>query len=377
MKNTFKLFGIIVLAAVIGFSLISCGEKPESTQQTERATVTYSWSDEGDNYELVITDDSRAITSGNYELKKNGEIIGSGKATIAGSDIKLDNVGSPVTLTVSGGNITIPSSAVIKNPNGSTVELTVGTKPVNKEEHNPLPSGSNSIRVTNEQLYKEVWNEETDTTTYTAINNSGKVYIRFWDDDYEISSKTQIGTINNGKINFNLNVTPPSSELTEAGGGGIPEEGIFYDEGGNYEVTVTHSNVTGEITFNPKDTKGTGAYIFFIDDSTKNEYRLSCYYEGIDTWGGMYYTYVDKNVKISGTMSFTETREFEYYDNPALNETEIRNNSVTYNISFTKGWNVIYQMEKFNQTSSTLSFTSAKPAGMPTLQWSTWFYNEY
>jgi len=41
MKNTVKLFGIIVLVALIGFSIAGCGDMDESDSSTDgRLTIT-------------------------------------------------------------------------------------------------------------------------------------------------------------------------------------------------------------------------------------------------------------------------------------------------------------------------------------------------
>jgi hypothetical protein len=104
MKNKIKLFGIIVLAAVIGFSMTACGEEEEKGGGIKFDSALYgTWQKDNDNSRLIIffTDSygdcfnygssERTLTAKNGNTYTFGDffvftaVVGSdGKLTISG-----------------------------------------------------------------------------------------------------------------------------------------------------------------------------------------------------------------------------------------------------------------------------------------------------
>jgi len=130
MKNKIKLFGFIVLAAVIGFSMTGCsngttsshgpGGGPPITQPPTLQSVRYVSYDEatGNKHELVITEKAKT-SSVRYAANKGdiyiltiynsvGTVLAKSTGTIAsvsGNDIELQhNSGTTITVVVSTSN---------------------------------------------------------------------------------------------------------------------------------------------------------------------------------------------------------------------------------------------------------------------------------
>jgi len=77
MKNTIKVFGIITIVAVIGFSMSACGEEEESDSSTAgRLTITGLSSYNGRKITALINgDDSFPLTNTNSITGVEGPLI--------------------------------------------------------------------------------------------------------------------------------------------------------------------------------------------------------------------------------------------------------------------------------------------------------------
>jgi len=110
MKNVFKLFGVIALAAIIGFSMAACGGGGDDGDGGDN-TATYTGTSGGQSYTLKITKDPARYTAqigDAYELT-----IGSKKSTGTVSNVsgnvltlKPSNATTTFTATVSGTSLT-------------------------------------------------------------------------------------------------------------------------------------------------------------------------------------------------------------------------------------------------------------------------------
>ena len=127
MKNTFRIFGIIALTAVIGFAFAACGD-PDSGNSTSK---TYS----GDGYTLTIKENpnnpNRAFTplAGDfYELKK-GKTSKGIVNEITGDTFSLmpEGASTPFTVMVSGGTISGVAGVIVWEDGSTETPITVGT----------------------------------------------------------------------------------------------------------------------------------------------------------------------------------------------------------------------------------------------------------
>jgi len=92
MKKTIKLIGIAVFVAVIGFSMIACGDDGSGGPSGDTNTATYSGTADGKTYSLKITKAARAITptAGDaYELTVDTKTSTGTVQTITGSTLTL------------------------------------------------------------------------------------------------------------------------------------------------------------------------------------------------------------------------------------------------------------------------------------------------
>jgi hypothetical protein len=142
MKNMQRLFGIIALVAIIGFSFIACDNGDAGDDSGNPQTVTYTGASGGTTYALKITENTAryAAQSGDtYELT-----VGSKKSTgtvsnVSGFDLTLkpSNASTTFTAAVSGSSLTALNGTVtwidnatenapgVLTPNGGTDITTV------------------------------------------------------------------------------------------------------------------------------------------------------------------------------------------------------------------------------------------------------------
>jgi hypothetical protein len=112
MKNLFRLFGIIALAAVIGFSFAACSDGGGDDDGDDgNGTATYTGVSGGQTYTLKITENTARYTAkdgDDYELTA-GTNKSAGKVdNVAGSELTLkpSNATATFTATISGKNLT-------------------------------------------------------------------------------------------------------------------------------------------------------------------------------------------------------------------------------------------------------------------------------
>ena len=398
MKNILKVFGIIALSAVVVFSLISCNDGGESKPgQAAQASSVYTWTDNGDTFELTITEPARSnITAGNYILRINGEQISSGTATVVdGGGIKLSGTGVVDLI------ITIISDTKISISDGATITFDGHARSLSGIKDVELVNAStgNGLSVTNEQVYlcNQIYdyNAGYSTFTYTPFSGSGTVYGAYMnpeiifasqDENYnyieELLGTQRIGRINSGKLTFTLPAAPPArayidfNELIN-----WPLEN-YTDEYGN---TTTYSNIKGKINA----TNGLNiafAEIYFKDNDEPDEEKWVYYEDYTDTntvSQGYYmmYIYADKNGTVKGTRSYT----YKYTSNPGQqgSYTHTSNDTESFDVTLVRGWNIIYcyYSDNYNNNSNNatstynMSITSARPSGASNMKWN--IFGEY
>jgi hypothetical protein len=111
MKNLFKLFGIIALVAIIGFSMAACDEDDDSDGGSSSFVGTWTGTMGGDYMKLVCTDTTWTTAgsdfgtySGNYTRSGNTASfyvsgVGVGTATVSGNTMTGNINGSGFTVT--------------------------------------------------------------------------------------------------------------------------------------------------------------------------------------------------------------------------------------------------------------------------------------
>ena len=118
MKKTVKLFGFIVIAAIIGFSFVSCKEEPENILAGTR------WERDGQGFNILTFSNSRALfyvrdvqgsTGADYELSEDETGV-----TFTFTSSFTWNVGT-ATATISGNTLTIDSVEAVPELSSSMV----------------------------------------------------------------------------------------------------------------------------------------------------------------------------------------------------------------------------------------------------------------
>jgi len=154
MKKRFKLFGIIVLVSVIGFSMIACSNGttggPGTTSPDPQDVKYVSYGSDGNKYELIITDKAKAAKAirAAYNPKNGdkfeliitnimGDIIGksTGSVTIDSTD------GSSITFTLTSKDETVFSVTVTSNSSSSGSDGKIDVIKVDNGIPNELEGG--------------------------------------------------------------------------------------------------------------------------------------------------------------------------------------------------------------------------------------------
>jgi hypothetical protein len=128
MKNALKTIGIITFTVIIALTLTAAGcdngttsggggskgsgNKPPVQNGTPLNNTSYTWTDGGTNYNLIISEIGAraAVTSGNFLLlitTGSGTASISGTAAGSGNDIILTSSSDSVTLTITGSALTV------------------------------------------------------------------------------------------------------------------------------------------------------------------------------------------------------------------------------------------------------------------------------
>jgi hypothetical protein len=101
MKNLFRLFGIIALVAVIGFSMVACKDDPaDPAGGNALAGTTWRANFEGDNYSLTFS-------SGSTFTMVSSEGTVGGTYSISGSAVTLYYDGDQMWGTLAGNTLLI------------------------------------------------------------------------------------------------------------------------------------------------------------------------------------------------------------------------------------------------------------------------------
>ena len=347
-----RLIGIIALTAVNVFASCDNGTTKDSPNRATGSSSVYIWADSTNTYQLTITESGSrsAVTSGNYTLVIVNITTGVTKTSTgtaaagSGGQITLSNTGgTPITITINDTTITIPQGAEIYISASNKIPMGQGTMEVAVVEGN---AAGGSFSVKNEQVYIRENN--------TLFTGSGKVYMGYFIEGSGQYEKVEIGTMTNGKLTF----TVPSAAAPEKFLQTV-KVNVTNETSGTQSWTYT--NKKGSITANPGNVKIAAGNIIFIDSTDQEEYHLYYITENMSTSYGMGYTYSDKNAAISGTMSFRET----YQNSAHPEENEIRDVTISYNITLSKGWNIFYQA----QSPNSLSVSNTVPSGATGMKW--------
>jgi len=175
MRNLFKVFGIIALVAVIGFSMAACddggGDDPQKVTYVSEDSngnkytleidesggrSARSAAQEGDKFKLTVE-----YESGNVKVTfvYEGKI---GSAQTTGEQVKLTLVinGETVTITIVGTNMTVISGRIVDEDGDEVVDNPGTVTPVN-----PSPSPNTSL--------DGVWVNNANSITITINGSSG------------------------------------------------------------------------------------------------------------------------------------------------------------------------------------------------------------
>jgi len=357
MKNVFKLFvaiALVVMAFALVFTACDNGSGPsgDPPKLPTPQLITYlSEDDEGNTYELVITEVTAASASyiARYNAKGGDKYtltitfadgtkkISTGTvSSVSGNNIVLQHKdgGDPITVVISNGGMT-SFSRDIPVDNGEPVRKPERLTPAN-------PDGGEAVYY---------YDDNGDISSLPS-NANGKVFIEIESENF--SFEKQIGNITNGKLSFTL----PDFSASDAAKGDLITDS-FQDSYTNSEDDYTETfTVKSKPTVNPSNAK-----MFFmvlrievsIGRQTLNGilYCSKDVLHGGGSFGGahsgdpdvinegtssdqyMEYVYLDIPAVISGVF------EYEYsYEGSNLSETE--KNATTYDCTLSKGWNTVY-----------------------------------
>jgi len=156
MKNLFKVFGIIALVAVIGFSMAACGDGGGGGNNPQ--TETYTGTSGGTTYTLKITENTAryaAQNGDNYVLTGGSKTSNGMVFSFANGVLTLIPSNAPTaqfTVAVSGNRITAINNTITWTDNTTATvpgEFTGGTTPGTDPGTNPGTGGNGTLTVTN------------------------------------------------------------------------------------------------------------------------------------------------------------------------------------------------------------------------------------
>lgn len=298
MKKLWKLVGIIALIVAIGFSIAACSNNGDGGGETPASIYTWTDSD-SNNYELIITEAGRAVTSGNYTLtitlKAGGTKTSTGTASgSAGSITLTPSSGSAIAITINVNTLTIT---------GAVDGFTLGGGTVTIEETSISSNttiGGDRIRLTGLPI-------ELNGCTQTDFS-----YFGGGDPISNIITGSASVKINGGKLNISLDV--PKTLV-------------------NFSLT--------DITVNPTDTK----YIDISFCTSNDQYHLECVKFEKDGYitGIVSLYYMDRDATVDGTyLGSNVTYKWD-------------------NVKLYKGWNYVVMSHTSNNY--TYSATRTLPSG--------------
>jgi len=310
MKTKYKvplvrLFGIVVLVALIGFSMVSCGGS-SSTKQADN-TATFTGEADGETYTLEITGAARyaAQKDDDYELTK-GSNKSKGKVdSVSGSELTLkpSNSATKFTANVSGNNLS-QLEGTITWTTGETI-LAPGTLTIR--------GGGDSIGSLN--LSGQVYNLNID---FDAISDgSGNMY-KYTPSTVSMPLQSIAGgqgSITNGRLSYSVG-TPPASSLEPVK---LDLDDLPYDI--YKDARVTPSDAKGvDLDFGEDTDLSRMLMKVVVNSSNSSAYTMTMNY--------VWYSYVDKTCTLTATGKTVD----------------IQGTSVTYpslNITLNQGWNIL------------------------------------
>ena len=338
MKKTKFLIGITAIAAVIVFSFAACPNEPSDKAQT----MTFSGSDDGGNYTLVIT--QAAANKAVFQIKENDTYVltyegggsSKGKVTaVSGTDtftLTPNESGKiPIIAKVSGtelkGLTPVDGTVIIWDGTGGQTTAP-GTAIDPPKPTQPSTPSAGPIIVTDKQLYEYDY----DSDTHIVYNGSGIVYAEYWsynDGQWETLEPVEIGKVTNGKLSFKLQEAPPAEALY-----GVSDFMGEDQQGNKINPTV-----------NPSSAKISDPAIIFVDDYYEEKFSLfNLHFHGEI---GIFYVYANMNV--------IATASFANMDSLCLD----------WNLK--TGWNTFYHTH--NPDDSHDVYTSTKPTGADDCNW--------
>ena len=202
MKNVFNTLGLAVFVTVITLTFAGCSE-PDSAPSA-LSNTSYTWTDSDNNISvLVITEESRAVTSGNYMLTimlmdgtiKTSKGIASGTA---GNITLTPSSGAVIKITISGNDLTA---------DGKIGDYTLTSGKV-KTNDSAMTQAEAALQGT----WKDEESEEDDWYTLTFIGNTVIQHI-YSDNEHkiEVDAFTVEGDIMTIALAGDLNGNGPST----------------------------------------------------------------------------------------------------------------------------------------------------------------------
>jgi len=285
MKNTIKLFGIIALVALIGFSMAGCKNDPSSE------TETYTGTANGEDYTLKITQ-ARYVAQkdDNYELtvgaKTSRGIVASVTATLE-LTLQPSSAGAgtfTVTVNVNSSSIT-KITGIITFTDGNTQEGPGDITPSAPPSIGGDGSLGSTLTITDAQVYEwdEVQHEQTESSKTITLTHVISLDSLRPDESKPMSTITEV-------INIPATVTVTGGKLTVSLG--APKELFSMD---------TMAGSLG-LTVSPAGAKIYGIYGFSDKASwADNPTIVSQSAESLIDDLPVFYYYTDRNVNVTGT----------------------------------------------------------------------------
>jgi hypothetical protein len=302
MKNLNRIFGIIILAAVIAFTLASCGEGAGGGggSSGDATSASYSGIANGFTYTLTITG-SRAA----YQPKSGDTYILTAAKTSTGTVSSISNfvltltpagTTEPFTVTISGNSITIMSGMITWSDNTTDEAPATLTPPASG-------GGSNTIFT---------YTGPVDTTITPSSNDFS--YVNYQDN--VTPTPTPLSTYLNSPASVKISGSNVTLNL------GVPKTLTPFDD--------------NEL-MNPKDAKGWGVGDIVTSDG---KYKLVCMKDGNRAGASLFY--LDRDLTVKGTIDgLGESASWKYI----------------YNVSAKAGWN--YHILSLDESAKTYTNTAS------------------
>jgi hypothetical protein len=196
MKNEIKTIGILMLLIALIFTIINCQDNSGgggggiTVGERTLANTSYTWSNSGTDYELIISE-KRAVISGNFLLliTAGGSTTSiTGTAAGSGNDIILTSKKDSVTLTINGSALTVSK--------GTFAGEAIASGKVTKKDGNTGSSNNPFIGI---------WSESVDSSSYSyatlEIKNS-TFKITYQENIFPVPPLNGTYVINGGKAYF-------------------------------------------------------------------------------------------------------------------------------------------------------------------------------